>query len=173
MKVIVTAYDETWPALFEEEAKKIKQILGSHCKAIHHIGSTAVKGLKSKPIIDIMPVTDNIAEIDNYNPAFEALGYECMGAFGIPGRRYFRKGGDDRTHQIHIFEEENQKDIQRHLALRDYLRTHPEEAVAYGALKEKLAACFPNDIEAYCDEKNSFVKELEQKAMVWARLRVK
>lgn len=173
MKVIVTAYDETWPALFEEEAKKIKGILGSHCKVIHHIGSTAVKGLKAKPIIDILPIVDNIFEIDKYNSDFEALGYECMGEFGIPGRRYFRKGGDNRTHQIHIFEEGNKKDIQRHLALRDYLRSHPEDALAYGALKEKLASRFPDDIEAYCDGKDEFVKELERKAMIWAGLWVK
>lgn len=173
MKVIVTAYDETWPALFEEEAKKIKEILGSHCKAIHHIGSTAVKGLKAKPIIDILPIVDNIFEVDVYNSDFEALGYECMGEFGIPGRRYFRKGGDNRTHQVHMFEEGNKKDIQRHLALRDYLRSHPEDALAYGALKEKLASRFPDDIEAYCDGKDEFVKELERKAMIWAGLWVK
>ena len=58
----------------------------------------------AKPIIDIMPVVERIGGVDRYNHGFETIGYECMGEFGIPGRRYFRKGGEKRTHQIHIFE---------------------------------------------------------------------
>lgn len=34
---------------------------------------------------------------------FIKIGYEYLGEFGIKGRRYLRKGGDERTHQIHIF----------------------------------------------------------------------
>ena len=48
------------------------------CIRDSHIGSTAVEGLMAKPIIDIMPVVKNIVLVDNYNAAFEALGYECM-----------------------------------------------------------------------------------------------
>jgi GrpB-like predicted nucleotidyltransferase (UPF0157 family) len=61
----------------------------------------------------------------------------------------------------------NSNDIERHLAVRDYLRTHPENAFDYGELKSRLAAMFPSDIEAYCDGKDNFVKELERKAMEW------
>ena len=58
-----------------------------------------------------------------------------MGEFGIPGRRYLRKGGAHRTHQVHIFGAESQYEIERHLAVRDYLRMHPLKADAYAALK--------------------------------------
>ncbi len=71
---------------------------------------------------------------------FENLGYEPKGEFCIAGRRYFRKGLENRTHQIHIFERSNYNDIERHLDLRDYLRTHPEDAFEYGELKSKLPA---------------------------------
>ena len=57
--------------------------------------------------------------------------------------------------------------IRRHLAVRDYLRSHPAEASAYGALKRELAARFPEDIEGYCDGKDAFVKALEQRALNW------
>ena len=57
----------------------------------------------------------------------------------------------------------------RHLAVRDYLRTHPAAREAYGALKRELAARFPYDIEAYCDGKDAFVKALERDALAWAR----
>lgn len=91
------------------------------------------------------------------------------GRFGIAGRRYFRKGGDERTHQVHVFEESNGADIRRHLAVRNYLRTHAEERRAYGELKEALARKFPRDIEKYCDGKERFVRALEQRALSWSK----
>lgn len=94
-------------------------------------------------------------------------GHECMGEFGIEGRRYFRKGGDNRTHQIHIFEQSNHKDINRHIAVRDFLRTHPDIALEYGELKMELAYRFSEDIEGYCTGKDAFVKQLEKDALLW------
>ena len=165
----VVPYNPQGPALYEQEAQAIGQILGENLTAIHHIGSTSVPGLAAKPIIDIMPVVRDLAQVDACSAQFEALGYEVMGEFGIPGRRYFRKGGDERTHQIHIFQQDNRADIDRHLAVRDYLRCHPADAKAYGELKARLAAEHPYDIEAYCDGKDAFVQELEQKALAFCR----
>ncbi|WP_019849948.1 GrpB family protein [Desulfitobacterium sp. PCE1] len=167
MKVEVVEYNSKWANLYQEEAEKIKNILGNELVDIYHIGSTSVVNLKAKPIIDIMPVVKDIKKVDEYNKEFEALGYEPKGEFGMVGRRYFRKGLEDRTHQIHVFEKRNTNDIERHLAVRDYLRTHPEDALEYGELKSRLATMFPLDIEAYCDGKDNFVKELERKALEW------
>ncbi|MDW8742642.1 GrpB family protein [Streptococcus suis] len=136
-------------------------------KILCNIGSTAVKGLAAKSIIDIMPVVTNISLVDKHNKEFVAIGYECMGEFGIEGRRYFRKGGDNRTHQIHIFEQSNHKDINRHIAVRDFLRTHPDIALEYGELKMELAYRFSEDIEGYCTGKDAFVKQLEKDALLW------
>lgn len=167
--VIVVPYSREWKAMYEKEAEMIAEILGDNCTAVYHIGSTSVPGLAAKPIIDIMPVVKDICKVDECEPAFEKIGYEYLGEFGIPGRRYLRKGGDERTHQIHIFEKSNDKDIDRHLAVRDYLRTHEEAAREYGELKKALAEKFPYDIESYCDGKDRFVKELERKALEWKR----
>lgn len=167
--IIVTAHDAEWKIKFEEEAKIIRHILKDNCIAVYHIGSTSVPGLKAKPIIDIMPIVSNIQEVDLIASEFKKIGYEYLGEFGIPGRRYLRKGGDERTHQIHIFGATNQADSERHLAVRDYLCTHKEIADEYGKLKEKLAKDFPYDIEAYCDGKDEFMKELEQVALSWKR----
>ena len=166
--VVVVPYDPLWESAFEKEAEKIRNVLGGECLAVHHIGSTAVKGLCAKPIIDIMPVVKEIGKVDAFDRGFEGLGYECMGEFGIAGRRYYRKGGDERTHQIHIFARESAHDIARHLAVRDYLRAFPEEAAAYGKLKISLALKFPYDIEGYCDGKDAFVRALESRALRFA-----
>lgn len=170
MHIIVTDYDTSWIQKYNEESEKIKAIYGDEIIDIHHIGSTSVPGLKAKPIIDIMPVVRDINRIDSYNGEMETLGYECMGEFGMPGRRYFRKGGDHRTHQVHMFQVSNKDDIIRHIAVRDYLRKHSNDAYEYGQLKARLAIQFPNDIGGYSEGKDAFVKNLERKSLQWYRL---
>ena len=169
MQVRVTVYNPEWAAQFEAEALKIRAVLGAELLAVHHIGSTAVPGLSAKPVIDIMPVVRDITRLDSFTAAFADLGYEAMGEYGIPGRRYFRKGGALRTHQIHAFQADNRHDIERHLAVRDYLRACPDLAGEYGALKMRLAQQHPDDLEAYWQGKAGFVSRLERDALAWAR----
>lgn len=174
MKIVVVEYDPMWKEKYETEAARLREILKDILISIDHIGSTSVEGLTAKPIIDILPVVTDIERVDDYNAEFEALGYECMGEYGIPGRRYFRKGGEEhRAFHIHIFGQDSIHDIRRHLAVRDYLRSHKEVADAYGDLKKKLALQFPNDIDGYCDGKDAFVKNLEKKALAWYEISLK
>ncbi|MFR9146199.1 MAG: GrpB family protein [Mediterraneibacter sp.] len=82
-KIEVVDYRPEWADMYKREAKKIRSILGKNCKAVCHIGSTSVKGMPAKPIIDIMPVVRDISLVDAHNKEFEALGYDCRGEFGI------------------------------------------------------------------------------------------
>lgn len=167
MNILVVDYDPQWACKYVEESEQIMKVLGDELVEIHHIGSTAVEGLKAKPIIDMMPVVKDINKVDQLNNLFIALGYEPMGELGISGRRYFRKGGDNRTHQIHIFQQGNDYHINRHLAVRDYLRQHSQVAQEYGTLKSNLAALYPQNIDGYCDGKDDFMQKLEAKALDW------
>lgn len=167
MKIEVVEHTEEWSKLFQDESKKIQDIFGNELIAIYHIGSTSVRNLKAKPIIDIMPIVKKIEHVDSFNVQMTEIGYEPLGENGIEGRRFFRKGGDNRTHHIHVFQDTNKNDIERHLAVRDYLRTHHEARKEYGNLKEELAIKFPNDINSYSDGKDEFVKNLERKALLW------
>ena len=109
--------------------RQIARILGNELVAIYHIGSTSVPGLAAKPVIDIMPTVRSIEAIDRFDAWFEVLGYECMGEFGIPGRRYYRKGGEEKdTPGTHFRPEQCPRHRTRHLAFRDYLRAHPATA---------------------------------------------
>lgn len=157
MKITVQPYQASWTKDYLSEEAKIKAILKDKLLACHHIGSTSVEGQAAKPTIDIMPVVKDISEVDKHIPDFEAIGYESLGENGIPGRRFLYKGGDLRTHHVHIFEESNQNDITRHLAVRDYLRSHPNVHKNYGSLKSQLAKQFPDDRDAYCEGKDAFV----------------
>lgn len=75
-----------------------------------------------------LPVVREIGQVDRLNGAMVDLGYEPMGECGLPGRRYFLKGGENRTHNVHGYAEDRVAEIERHLAVRDYLRAHPDAA---------------------------------------------
>ncbi|MGM0446107.1 MAG: GrpB family protein [Bacillota bacterium] len=166
MRVLVNKYDPNWTKMYEKEANLIRDIFKDKLLEIHHIGSTSVKGLKAKPIIDIMPLVEDIKKVDKHNDEMIKIGYEPMGEYGISKRRYFRKGKDGRYHHVHVFEIDSEH-ANRHLAFRDYLREHKEIAKKYGNLKEKLAQKYPNDIESYMDGKNDFIKKHEKFALKW------
>ncbi|GMA64187.1 GrpB family protein [Alicyclobacillus fastidiosus] len=167
-RVEVTPYNEQWASMYAAEAEKLRRIFGRQLVAIHHIGSTSVTGLDAKPIIDIMPVVQNISLVDEYNQSMRDIGYDPRGENGIPGRRYFQKGGDNRRHHVHVFQV-GSPHIERYLAFRDYLRAHRNEAREYGDLKRKLAREFLCDIDSYIQGKESLVGEIEQRALKWYR----
>ncbi len=160
MKVV--PYDPRWPEMFRAESIKIEQALGSNCRAIHHIGSTAIPGLSAKPIIDILPVVKDIVEVDAATKAMESLGYEAKGENGMAFRRFFQKGKEVRTHHVHVYEKED-PEIDRYLKFRDWMCSNKEAFQAYGALKLELASKFPQDIFQYCLGKDAFVAGIDAK----------
>jgi len=170
MKLCVVPYNPNWAAECAAEAERIRSVLNGVDLAIPHIGSTAIPGISAKPIIDILLEVDDIQTLEGYSSALAGPGYEAKGEFGSPGQRYFRKESVSgvRTHQIHAFER-GSAGSERHLAFRDYMITHPDEAQAYSLLKRRLAASHPDDIEAYMDGKDSFIKEHEARAIIWKR----
>jgi GrpB-like predicted nucleotidyltransferase (UPF0157 family) len=170
-RIEIAAYDQGWPALYEAEAARLCEVFGPELVAIHHIGSTAVPNLPAKPIIDIMAIIRDIRRIGQFDTGMVGLGYrvrgECLEVFGTPGRFYFSKDTDGvRTHQVHVMQASH-PDIQEKLALRDYLRGHPHEAAAYADLKQRLAATNTQGIAEYIKGKDTFVKALIWRAMVW------
>lgn len=163
-KVEVVPHNPRWRNEFEAEAKHIAAALGENVVTIHHIGSTAIPGIYAKPIIDVLVEVKDITGVDGQSAAMQSLGYEVMGEFGISGRRYFRKNNQDgvRTHHIHVFES-GSAEVVRHLAFRDYLIAHPEEAQKYSELKKKLAEEHSQNADGYIDGKDGFIKEIDRR----------
>jgi GrpB-like predicted nucleotidyltransferase (UPF0157 family) len=85
-----------------------------------------------------------------------------MGEYGIPGRRFYWRSKQKRTHNIHLFAEGN-PEIARHIAFRDFMWMHPDSARAYSVLKLALAQVFSDDIENYVNGKSSFVQSIDYK----------
>ncbi|MBD2075659.1 GrpB family protein [Phormidium sp. FACHB-592] len=168
MKVEVVPPDPAWQEEFQKESRQLAWVMGENIVAIHHIGSTAIPGIYAKPIIDFLIEVKSITTTDEQNGAMAAIGYEAMGEFGLAGRRYFRKNRSPevRTHNAHTYEL-GSFEIIRHLAFRDYMIAHPNDAQQYSKLKRQLAKQYSHDIEGYMDGKDKFVKIMEQKALLW------
>lgn len=166
--VEIVAHNPLWNKKFADEAAFIRQVIGAGLVALHHIGSTAIKGIHAKPVIDMLAVTSSLDALDAAAPALTAAGYQAMGPYGIDGRRYFRKhdAAGHRTHHLHGFATGSPQ-IERHLAFRDYLRSHPEIAQQYCVLKQRLVA----GTEDYIDGKTPFVKATLADALAWYRTR--
>ncbi len=170
-KVEVVPPDRHWQSLFKAESKQLLIAFGDNAIAIHHIGSTAIETIYAKPIIDILIEVKDLNKVDDRNTQIAALGYIAMGEFGIVDRRFFRKDNHDgiRTHHIHTFEISSPQ-IDRHLAFRDYLRSHPEAAREYSELKQTLAQQYPTNVQSYMDGKADFIHSLDNKAFQWRSL---
>jgi GrpB-like predicted nucleotidyltransferase (UPF0157 family) len=169
-KIHLAEHDPAWRTDFEQEAARLRVVLGAALLDVHHVGSTAVPELVAKPVIDMLAVVVSVHGVDEYQDRLAHIGYEGMGEFGIPGRRYFRKHGVDgrRTHHLHAFAV-GAAEIERHLGFRDYLRAHPDEAMRYAALKRGLAAR-SSDTRAYTDGKTAFIREIDRRAAAWRQV---
>lgn len=167
--VALQPYHNEWPTLFQAEAMQLQVAIGAHVLDIQHVGSTAIPGLPAKPILDIGVAVENFEAATVCIQPLEALGYRYRGEAGIPRRHYFVKG-EPRTHHLHM-NEISSADWQQQIAFRDYLRTHPDQAHTYAALKMQLARQFPDDRLAYTESKSGFIAGVLQKALPAAALR--
>lgn len=162
-KIDLKPFNPNWKNKFELESQKIKIILKDNLIGIHHIGSTAINGIYAKDVIDILPIVRDISKMDALNSYFENLGYVCLGEFGIKNRRFFYKDiNGKRSFHIHLFEE-GSKEIIRHIKFRDFLSQNSDYALSYSEIKKQLAKEFPNDIEAYLDAKDPFIRLIDYK----------
>lgn len=160
-KVIVLPYDKKWKSDFEAIRKEIIAAIGDLIIGIEHVGSTSVEGLSAKPYIDIDVVIKDYSVFNTIVSKLEAIGYIYEGNLGIEGReafKYFNKP-HLQTHHLYVCPQQS-KELHRHLTFRDFLRSNPEAVKKYGAVKEKAAQLFPDDIEKYIEYKSPCIEEL-------------
>ncbi|NNE66737.1 MAG: GrpB family protein [Pyrinomonadaceae bacterium] len=159
---IVFPHDQKWIEMFKQESERLRTCLP--LVHIRHIGSTAIPGIYAKPIIDMLGEADDLRSVEVNTPRLVELGYEAMGEFGIPGRRYFRKDVDgERKFHLHVFETDSEE-AKRHLRFRDYLKAHPKQAREYSGLKLKLVRECEGNIDRYMDGKDPFIREIDKLA---------
>lgn len=158
----ITDYDQKWPSLFLEEVGRLRPVFGDASIDIHHVGSTAVKGLAAKPEIDVLVVVSNATGLDNWQTELTDLGYRRGGDL-MEGHHFFKRDvGGIRTHKLHVCVAGHSQ-INRMLGLRDHLRSNSEDRRAYAKLKFRLEEENRTGIAEYLAGKTQFLDELYRK----------
>lgn len=161
-------HDPALHAQAEEELRRLEAALGPVALRLEHVGSTAVPELAAKPILDLQLAVAAIEPRAPYAAPLERLGYLFVPTDESPDYLLFAKPAErPRSHHLHVCEAGSGHEL-RHLAVRDYLRAHGDEAASYEALKRELAARHPQDRLAYIDGKDGYVAALEARALQWA-----
>lgn len=162
--VYLNDYNPDWEKSYEYEKKRILDALGDKVVGIEHIGSTSIKDLKAKPIIDIIVGVKNLDEVFYFVTPLRDIEYEYVPKPEFKARRFFRKGlyGQGTCH-LHICEFNSSEWIEK-ILFRDYLRLHTHAAQEYVSLKKELASKYQFDRSTYTKKKEPFIKAIIEKA---------
>ncbi|OPH49693.1 hypothetical protein BC351_36800 [Paenibacillus ferrarius] len=160
-------YTPSWVEEFNKEKMVICDALGYTALNIHHVGSTSIPCLASKPIIDIIVGIQDINKfkVEDINK-LESVDYVFRGNAGVPGRLFFRKGLPRAKFHLSVATLEGAY-WNKQIIFRDYLRTHPNDAKEYQDLKVKLAHQYVNDRATYTNLKDPLIKSILEKAYLW------
>ena len=159
--VVVLPYDEQWKQDFLKIKSELTDALGQLAIRIEHIGSTSVQGLSAKPIIDIDVVIKDHSVLESVISALGIIGYQHEGNLGIEGREAFKYDGKEHLQKHHLYVcTEDSPELKRHIAFRDYLRSHPSAVREYSLIKEQGAKQYPTEIEHYIEHKTPFIEKI-------------
>ncbi len=162
--VKLVPHDDSWNIIFKDTKKEILNLIGHLIIDIQHVGSTSIKNIKAKPIIDVVVLVDNLEIINQMIDILEKNGYEYRGDGGDDGGHLFVKCSepDIRTHHIHIVQT---NDIQwdNYLYFRDKLNSDRQLAIQYNYLKEQLGNKYKENREEYTKAKNDFINKVVMK----------
>ena len=159
--VVLENYNKNWKSMYEEEEKKLKDLLKDNILEIKHVGSTSIEGLCAKPVIDIMVTVNKLSDVEKFKHLFtKELGYDFRDDGGEKGEYLVRKGTPDaRTHFIHIIEDKSER-YENFIYFKNYLEKHPEKIEEYRNLKIDLANKYADDRKSYTASKNDFIQEV-------------
>jgi GrpB-like predicted nucleotidyltransferase (UPF0157 family) len=163
---VLADYDPEWPTAYEEERLRIQAAVGDVLRGIEHYGSTAVPGLRAKPIIDILL---GVTPLENWiacKQPLETLGYDYADDAGVPDHYIFGRGRDrtERTHLVHVVEF-NRSSWRATLAFRDALRADERLRTEYLRVKEDASTAAPIGRARYNELKQGFIERFVNRLM--------
>ena len=127
---------------------------------IHHIGSTSIEGLCSKPIIDIAVVVNKLNDILPYVKELEKQGYHFRDDNGVKGEYLFYRGESDRRYcYIHVIEKDSTR-FNNFMNFKKYLEKHKEYIKEYNELKKDLEKKYKTERKKYTSGKNEFIQKV-------------
>jgi GrpB-like predicted nucleotidyltransferase (UPF0157 family) len=166
--VEIVGYDADWPDRFAEQRPVVEALLGPWlCGPVEHIGSTAVPGLRAKPVIDMLAPVASLASAHAAVPVLVEAGWLFWPE--DPCRHYrlwfLRPRPEARTHHLQVMEG-GQPHAVALMAFRDALRADAVLRNQYAGLKDQLARQHPGNRNAYTNAKARFVRNVLKQAGV-------
>ena len=157
--IVLTPHNPQWAIWAKEEMQLLSDILSSYCPIINHIGSTSIKCIQAKPIIDILVELSTDIGWNQIKDMMETKGYICMSESDSRisfNKGYTPEGYADKVFHIHFHRIGDNDEI----LFRDYLIAHPEVAKEYEKLKLSLLPKYKNDRDGYTEAKTDFIKRI-------------
>ncbi|MEI8411175.1 MULTISPECIES: GrpB family protein [unclassified Kribbella] len=177
--IVIVRADESWPAQYEKTAAVVSQLLGETAQRIDHIGSTSVPRLAAKDILDIQVTVGTEPELDDVVERMIAADWEVRPPrrdHPVPGlpaddlqwvKRLLVEPMYRRRVNLHV-RVAGRANQRYALLFRDYLRSHPETAAAYGEFKRRAAALPLESVGDYSDLKDPVCDLIYLPAEEWA-----
>lgn len=153
--IILTEHKDCWADWYREEERTLRAILPADL-TITHIGSTAVRGIAAKPIIDILIEVPPETGLDPICDLLTARGYICMSRSRehiALNKGYTEQGFAERVFHVHLHYTGDRDEV----LFRDYLNAHPETARENERLKLSLWKRYEHDRDGYTMAKTAFV----------------
>lgn len=168
--VTVEPHNVEWERSAQEVIDKLKNILKEVILDVQHIGSTSVKNVCAKPIVDIVVGVSSFDRIRKYNDILMTEGIIYRGEDHPEQLLYIcgKLENNLHTHYIHVVIW-GQKRWTDYINMRDYLNSHEKGAREYSELKERLAIEYSADRVSYTNSKSTFIEEILKKAEEWRK----
>lgn len=157
--LVLREHDPRWAAAYDEHERRIRSALGPAAVQVEHIGSTSVRGLAAKPIIDVLLVVEDITAEEDYLPALLGAGYLLR--VREPGHRLVRTPSRDAN--VHVLGRGDPA-AEDYLLFRDRLRSSPDDRDLYECTKRALVEQDWPDTNAYADAKTEVVEAIKERA---------
>ena len=157
-----------WDTMVAQTAALIKGILGETALDVQHVGSTAIRSICAKPILDLAVAVRNTDDVLSYVPVLEQHGI-IYRKQDVTGQMLFVMGdfeADTRTHHIHVVSVDDPA-WRNYLNFRDYLNACPEKAREYECLKMQLLTKYAEDRNSYTSGKQELITKLLAEAAAW------
>ena len=167
-EVKIVPYNAQWTCEFERIKESMLHVLNVNENQIEHIGSTAIKGIKAKPIIDILLGMEDLAEIGgDIEKALLSIGFYRLRVereHEVVFAKFADEKFETKTHFIHAvkFNDELWKNL---IFFRDYLNENEEEKKAYENVKETYLQQHSTGINDYTNFKEEFVQRIFSERM--------
>ena len=161
--VLVEPHNAEWDVIAAETIAELHRILQDVLVDAQHIGSTAIKDICAKPIIDIVAGVSDFDKLLSRNSVLEENGFIFRGQVHPLQYLYICGDNDIRTHHVHavIYDSE---EWNNYVDVRDYLNCHKKDAESYSKLKESLAKQNSEDRGTYTASKSELIGEIIAKA---------